>query len=50
MFEWLNGWFTPSEKTIETMTKKEHGRKHGIELDRRFKKETLVKLLKKKIK
>ena len=19
MFEWLNGWFTPSEKTIETM-------------------------------
>ena len=52
MFEWLNGWFTPSEKTIETMTKKEleeHGRKHGIELDRRFKKETLVKLLKKKI-
>ena len=53
MFEWLNGWFTPSEKTIENMTKKEleeHGRKHGIELDRRFKKETLVKLLKKKIK
>jgi len=53
MFEWLNGWFTPSEKKLDTMTKKEleeHGRKHGIELDRRFKKETLVKQLKKMIK
>ena len=50
MFEWLNGWFTPSEKKLDTMTKKEleeHGRKYGIELDRRFKKETLVKQLKK---
>ena len=53
MFEWLNGWFTPSEKQLDTMTKKEleeHGRKHGIELDRRFKKQTLIKQLNKKTK
>jgi|TARA_R100001244_G_scaffold128519_1_gene99459 hypothetical protein len=62
MFEWIHGWFTPSEKKINktivnnalgTMTKKQLevlGREHGIELDLRFKRQTLIKQLKKNIK
>ena len=53
MFEWLNGWITPSQKKdLKDMTKVElekKGREVGIELDRRRKKATLVKQLRKKL-
>jgi len=58
MFEWLNNWFVPekpktkskTKKKLENMTKKELeilARGHGIELDRRLKKDTLIKQVKK---
>tara|TARA_R100000656_G_scaffold82332_1_gene60220 strand:- start:97 stop:327 length:231 start_codon:yes stop_codon:yes gene_type:complete len=52
-FEWLHRIAAPTRrvpKDISKLTKKElelKGREIGIELDRRFKKETLVKQLKK---
>jgi hypothetical protein len=51
--EWLHRIATPTRrapKDLSKLTKKElelKGREIGIELDRRFKKETLVKQLKK---
>lgn len=52
MFEWLNGWFTPksSQKDLNKLTKLEleaKGREIGIELDRRLKKNKLIKQLEK---
>jgi len=54
MFEWLNGWFTPTPKEVDLnkLTKlqlEEKGREIGIELDRRLKKHKLVKQLHKKL-
>jgi hypothetical protein len=52
-FEWLHRIATPTPKVpkdLSKLTKKElelKGREVGIELDRRFKKATLVKQLKK---
>ena len=52
MFEWLNGWFTPkpSQINLNKLTKLEleaKGREIGIELDRRLKKNKLIKQLEK---
>ena len=54
MFEWLNGWFTPTPKEVDLnkLTKLQleaKGRKLGIELDRRLKKDKLIKQVKKAI-
>jgi len=52
-FEWLHRIVTPTPKVpkdLSELTKKElelKGREIGVELDRRFKKATLVKQLKK---
>jgi len=55
MFEWLNGWFTPKPSQIDLnkLTKLEleaKGREIGIELDRRLKKDKLIKQVQKAIK
>ena len=55
MFEWLNGWFTPTPKEVNLnkLTKLQleaKGRKLGIELDRRLKKDKLIKQVQKAIK
>lgn len=52
MFEWLNGWFTPTPKEVNLnkLTKLQleaKGRKLGIELDRRLKKINLLNKYKK---
>ncbi len=52
MFEWLNGWFTPKSNQVDLnkLTKiqlEAKGREIGIELDRRLKKNKLIKQLKK---
>jgi|TARA_R100000458_G_scaffold56669_1_gene61828 predicted nucleic acid-binding protein len=50
-FEWLFGPSKP-KKELEDMTKRELealGRKHKIELDRRYKQKTLVRQLRKKM-
>ena len=50
-FEWLFGPLKKPNKNLTKMTKvklEELGREHGIELDRRFKKTTLIEQLKKK--
>lgn len=53
MFEWLNNWYAPKkEEDLSTLTKLQleaKGRGAGIELDRRLKKATLVKQLRKKL-
>ncbi len=54
MTSWYNFWFAPRPKKIEwnKLSKLELealGREHGIELDRRLKKATLIRQLQKKI-
>ena len=55
MFEWLNGWFTPKSNQVDLnkLTKiqlEAKGREIGIELDRRLKKDKLIKQVQKAIK
>ena len=52
MFEWLNGWFTLKSNQVDLnkLTKVQleaKGREIGIELDRRLKKNKLIKQLEK---
>ena len=54
MFESLNAWFTPTPKEVNLnkLTKiqlEAKGRKLGIELDRRLKKDKLIKQIQKVI-
>ena len=48
-FEWLFGKQETEYKKKTKLELEALGRKHGIELDRRYKKATLIKQLKKKI-
>tara|TARA_R100000306_G_scaffold60439_1_gene60535 strand:- start:344 stop:532 length:189 start_codon:yes stop_codon:yes gene_type:complete len=59
MFEWLNGWFTPTPKKVDCVCKlakltklelEAKGREFGIELDRRKSKGKLINQLKKAMK
>tara|TARA_R110000850_G_scaffold33414_6_gene90991 strand:+ start:770 stop:937 length:168 start_codon:yes stop_codon:yes gene_type:complete len=54
MTSWYKFWFAPRPKVIQwnSLSKLELealGRKHGIEIDRRFKKATLIRQLQKAI-
>tara|TARA_R100000008_G_C3561859_1_gene156693 strand:+ start:375 stop:530 length:156 start_codon:yes stop_codon:yes gene_type:complete len=48
-FEWLFGKQKPDLTKMTKVQLEKLGRKHGVELDRRYKKATLIKQLKKKI-